>query len=384
MQTIAERQQAYEFEVHHKRDIAIVRGEGATLWDEQGKTYLDCVCGHGVANLGHANEAVARAIAEQAKTLVTCPNVFYNDKKAALLERLVAITPQSLTRAFLCNSGTEAIEAALKFARFTTGKTDFICAMRGFHGRTFGAMSATFKSEYKEPYKPLVPGFSFVPFNNFDKLKEAITDRTAAILLEVIQGEGGVNIADRGYLQQVRRLCDETGCLLIIDEIQTGFCRTGRMFASEYFDLQPDMLCLAKAMAGGVPVGAVVCADKVEAPVGRHGTTFGGNPLACAAALAAIDFMVDNKLWQQAAEKGDYLKDKLQSQGLSTVREIRGLGLMVGLELKQKAQPVMRDLLERGLLVFPAGSTVIRVFPPLTISYQELDVVVEKLCEVLR
>ncbi len=383
MQNAIEKQQAYEFDVYHKRNVAIVRGKGATVWDEAGNTYLDCVCGHGVSNVGHAHPKVSRAIAQQAETLVTCPNVFYNDKRAELLEKLIGITPKNLSRAFLCNSGTEAVEAALKFSRFSTGKTDFVCAMRGFHGRTFGAMSATFKTEYKQPYEPLISGFSFAPFNNIEKFREKVTDKTAAVILELVQGEGGVNIADAEFLHEVRALCDQAGCLFIVDEIQTGFCRTGKMFACEYFDLEPDMLCVAKGIAGGMPMGAVVCSDKIEVPVGRHGTTFGGNPLACAAALATIEVMQEENLAQQAREKGDYLAEKLTARNLSKVREIRNLGLMFGIELKVKAQPVILELLDRGVLVFPAGSTVVRVFPPLNVSFEELDIVIQKLSETL-
>ncbi|MFQ5651335.1 MAG: aspartate aminotransferase family protein [bacterium] len=383
MKTVIERQQAFEFDVYAKRNVALVRGKNATVWDEDGKPYIDCVCGHGVANLGHCNEHVVQAISEQAKILLTCPNVFYNDKKAALLEKLIQITPENLKRAFLCNSGTEAIEAALKFARFTTGKTEFVCAMRGFHGRTFGAMSATFKLEYRKPYEPVLPGFTFTPFNHFEKLEEKVTDKTAAVLLEIVQGEGGVNIAQGEYLRQAKKLCTDAGCLLIIDEIQTGFCRTGKMFACEHFDLQPDVLCLAKAIAGGVPMGAVVCSDQIEVPVGRHGTTFGGNPLACAAALATIDFMIENKLDVQAKEKGDYFRNKISQHNLTKVREIRNLGLMVGIELREKAQPVILEMLDKGVLVFPAGATVVRVFPPLTIPYPEWQLTIDKLTEVL-
>lgn len=378
-----ELEKKHEFDVYPKRNVVLVRGENAAVWDDRGRMYIDCVSGHGVSNLGHANAKVLQAIQEQSKKLITCSNVFYNDRRALLLEKLISITPASLKRAFLCNSGTEAIEAAIKFTRFSTKKTDFICAMRGFHGRTFGALSATFKQEYRTEFEPLVPGFGFVPFNNFQKLKDRVTEKTAGIILEIVQGEGGVNVGNREYFQNVRQLCDETGVILIIDEIQTGFCRTGKMFACEYFDLQPDILCLAKSMAGGLPMGAVLCSDKLEIPVGKHGTTFGGNPLSCATAIAAIDFMLENKLAQQAQEKGEYFLDRMKVENLSKIREIRGLGLMLGIELKEKAQPIILELLDKGVLVFPAGATVVRVFPPLTIEYQNWDLVIEKLNEVL-
>jgi len=373
----------YSFDVYPKRDIVLVRGEGATVWDDHGNAYLDCVSGHGVSNLGHGNRKVIDAIRTQAEKLITCSNVLYNDQRALFMEKLIQVTPANLTRTFLCNSGTEAIEAALKFTRFTTKKSDFICAMRAFHGRTFGAMSATFKPEYKESYEPLVPGFHFVPFNDFEKIQQQATDSTAGIILEVVQGEGGVNIGSRDYFTQVRKLCDDAGLILIIDEIQSGFCRTGKMFACEHFDLQPDILCLAKAIAGGLPMGAVVCSDKLAIPVGKHGTTFGGNPLSCAAARATIEVMEEENLAQQALEKGDYLVDALRQVELHEVREIRHLGLMIGIELNGEALPVILDLLDRGVLVFPAGKVVIRVFPPLTISYEDLDRVIDALRKAL-
>ncbi len=369
--------------VYPKRPIVLVKGEGAQVWDEHGREYIDCVSGNGVANIGHGNEAVIEAITHQARQLITCPGIFYNDTRARLLEKLVAITPKNLTRAFLCNSGAESIEAAIKFARFTTQKTEIICAMRSFHGRSFGALSATHNPKYRDGFGPLVPGFHHVPFNRFKKLEEKVRDQTAAVLLEIVQGEGGVHIGSASYFKKVQELCREKGILLIIDEVQTGFCRTGRMFACEHFDLQPDLLCVAKAMAGGLPMGAVLCSERIQLPVGAHGSTFGGNPLVCAAALAAIDFMLVHKLDQQASEKGAYLVNRLQQQHLRLIREIRHLGLMIGIELRTRVKPFILKLLEAGVLVLPAGRTVLRLLPPITISHQELDKVAEALIQVL-
>ncbi len=383
MSRFIELEKNYEFDLYPKRDVVLVRGENAMVWDDQGNRYLDCVCGHGVSNLGHANQSVIQAIQTQAQKLITCSNLFYNDQRALLVEKLIQITPGQLERAFLCNSGTESMEAAIKFARFTTNKTDFICAQGSFHGRTLGALSATYKSEYRADFEPLVPGFSFVPFNDVAQLKDRITPNTAGVILEVVQGEGGIHVGEKKYFRQVRELCNETGILLIIDEIQTGFCRTGKMFACDHFDFQPDILCLAKAIAGGLPMGAVICSDKLNIPVGKHGTTFGGNPLSCAAAIAAIDFMIKNKLDIQAEEKGAYFMESLQSENLSKVREIRGLGLLIGIELNENVRPVIQRLHEKGILVFPAGVHVIRVFPPLTIEYRQLDFVIAKLKDVL-
>jgi acetylornithine/LysW-gamma-L-lysine aminotransferase len=384
MQPYLELEKTYSLNVYAKRNVTLVRGENARVWDDRGNEYLDCISGNGVSNLGHANEKVVAAVARQAARMITCSNLFYNDERALLCKKLVDITPANLKRVFLCNSGAESIEAAIKFSRFVTKRTDFIATEKAFHGRTFGALSATYKPDYRDGFGPLVPGFRFVPFNDFEKLKQAVTPKTAGIILEIIQGEGGIHPGSAEYFHNVRKLCDDRGILFIADEIQSGFCRTGKMFACEYYDLQPDMLCLAKALAGGLPMGAVMCSDKIELAVGKHGTTFGGNPLACAAANATIDFMIENKLDQQACEKGDYFRKRLQPENLSKVVEVRGPGLMIGIEVKEDARPLILQLMEIGLLVFPAGNSVVRVFPPLTISYPDLDQVIAKLQQVLK
>jgi len=373
----------YGFDPYPKRDLVIVRGKGARVWDAEGREYIDCVAGHGVANIGHGNEKVVEAISEQARKLITCPGIFYNDKRALLLEKLISIAPRNLSRAFLCNSGAEAVEGAIKFARFTTGRKEFIAAMKGFHGRTMGALSATFNHRYRKDFEPLVPGFHFIPFNSLEGLREKVNERIAGIILEPVQGEGGVNIGRKEFFKEARRLCDKEGILLIIDEVQTGFGRTGRMFAIEHFGIEPDIMCLAKAIGGGMPMGAVLCSHKVEIPKGRHGSTFGGNPLSCSSAIATIDFIVENDLPKKAEEKGDYFITKLRSYRLPKVREIRNLGLMIGIELEEKVKPYLIRLMEEGVLALPAGPRVIRLLPPLTITYEELDLVVEKLVSVL-
>ncbi len=373
-----------EFDVYPKRDIVLTKGKNAKVWDNHGNEYIDCVAGHGVANIGHCNEFVIQAIEKQARKLITCSGTFYNDTKAELLQKLISISPKSLKKVFLCNSGTEAIEAAIKFARFSTGKADFICAMRGFHGRTMGALSATFQPAYKKSFEPLVGGFNFVPFNKVEKLTAAVADNTAAIILEIVQGEGGVHAGQKKYFLQVQELCKERDILLIIDEVQTGFCRTGKMFACQHFDLQPDILCLAKGIAGGLPMGAVLCSEKVCAPMGQHGSTFGGNPLVCAASMAAIDFMVENRLDEAAKKKGEFLVEKLLGAELTKVREIRHLGLMIGIELKEKVKPYILKLIESGVLTLPAGATVLRLLPPITISYDELEIVANKIIAALK
>jgi len=368
--------------LYTKRPIAIVRGKGARLWDSEGREYIDCVGGQGAANIGHANPQVAQAISDQAATLISCPEMFYNDRRAALEERLCRLT--GLPRVFLCNSGAEAVEAAIKFARLATGRQEIVACMRAFHGRTFGALSATWEKKYREPFEPLVPGFRHVPYNHIEALDAAIGPSTAAVILEVVQGEGGVNPGSVEFLRGAQQLCRQRGALLIIDEVQTGFGRTGRMFAFQHHNLQPDLLCLAKSIAGGVPMGAVLIGDRVgELPPQTHGSTFGGNPLACAASLAAIDFIETNHLPERAAELGEWFLGALMRLESPLIREVRGLGLMVGVELRQKVTPYLQSLMNEGVLALPAGLTVMRFLPPLVIDKEDLEIVIEKTQKVL-
>lgn len=376
-------EQTYGLPLYAKREIVLVRGENARVWDAGGRCYIDCVGGHGAANVGHCNPAVVLAVARQAGRLLCCSNTFYNDVRGEFVARLAALAPPGLDRVFLCNSGSEAVEAALKFARLATGRTDFVAARQAFHGRTLGALSATHNPLYREGFAPLVPGFSFVPYNDLSALGEAVTGATAAVLLEVVQGEGGVHPGRGDYLRGAAELCRSRGALLILDEVQTGFCRTGRMFALEHHGLEPDLVCLAKSIAGGLPMGALLCPSSLRVAPGKHGTTFGGNPLSCAAGLAALAFMEESGLAAQAAAKGARLRRRLQGLRSPRVREVRGMGLMVGIELKQKARPYLDRLAAAGVLALPAGPLVIRLLPPLTIEESDLDRVADTLGEVL-
>ena len=371
--------------LYTKRAIALVRGEGATVYDADGRAYLDCVGGQGSANLGHGNRAVADAIAEQARTLASCTELFYNDRRAELYAVLARILPASLERIFLCNSGTEAVEGALKFARAATKRAGVVAAMRGFHGKTMGALSATWGPEYRDLFGPLVPGFTHVPFNKPEALGAAITAETAAFIVELVQGEGGVRPATREFVGEAARLCAERGALLVVDEVQTGFARTGTMFAFEQFGIVPDVLCLAKSIAGGVPMGAIAFSRKVgDLPKRSHSTTFGGNPLACAAAIAAIGEIERLGLVGNARERGHELIDGLRAIDSTRIREIRGLGLLVGVELKENAAPVLRALQDEGVLALGAGPTVVRYLPPLVISAEEIERVVAASARAMR
>ena len=374
----------YGLNLFAKRGISLVRGKAARVWDDTGKEYIDCTAGHGVAGIGHAHPAVVEAMAKQGNTLITCTGSFYNPVRAELMEKLIKLSPSPLSKVFLCNSGTESVEAAIKFARISSGRTEFIAAMRGFHGRTMGALSATHNPKYRTPFEPLVPGFKHVPFNNYEALLKAVNENTAAVMLEVIQGEGGVHSGPQEYFSQVQELCKTKGIFLIIDEVQTGFGRTGKLFACEHFDIHPDILCLSKAIAGGFPMGAVLCSEKIKISFGKHGTTFGGNPLACAVSLAALNVILTENLAQQAYEKGKYFLKEFSKYKLKIVREVRQFGLMIGIELKEKAQKYIDELQHEGILVIAAGQSVIRLLPPLVISYEEIDIVIKKLTDVLR
>ncbi|MCX8204795.1 MAG: aspartate aminotransferase family protein [Candidatus Nezhaarchaeota archaeon] len=369
---------------YQKLPVALVRGRGCYVWDVEGRRYLDCTSSYGVALLGHCHPKVVEAIKRQAEVLITCHGSLYSEARAAFLERLFKLMPRSLSRAFLSNSGAEAVECALKLARKYTGRREVVAMVKSYHGKTMGALSATWDPKYRSPFEPLVPGFKFVPYGRADKLREAVSENTAAVVLEPIQGEGGVNIPPRDYLKQVRELCDERGALMILDEVQTGLGRTGRMWAFEHFNAIPDVVCLAKAVAGGIPMGVTVAREDVmnSLKVGEHSTTFGGNPLACSAASAVLDVIVEEKLPERAWEVGSYFRNRLQEElrDVRLVREVRGIGLMLAVELRLGVIPrVMSSLASGGLLALYSGLNIVRLLPPLIISRSEVEEAVEKI-----
>ena len=386
VRSITEIEDLYGAGTYHKRKLVIVRGQGARLWSQEGKEYIDCIGGQGAANIGHQNPYVNKALQEQSQKLINCTELFYNDQRALLLETLARLTPPRISRFFFCNSGAESIEGAFKFARLATGRTEIVATMRGYHGKSMGALSATWNKEYREPFEPLVPGFSHVPFDNLEKTCQAITEKTAAFIVEPVQGESGVRPGSRDYFQGVEAHCRKTGTLLILDEVQTGFCRTGKMFALEHFGIEPDILCLAKSLGGGVPMGAIGISEAVSAKLFKlaHTSTFGGNPLACAAANAAIRYMEDFQLAQRAQDLGQEFMAELRKIDSPKIREVRGLGLIVGVELKEKAGPYIQQLMERGILVLGAGPTVIRYLPPLVIERDDLKRVAAETAAVLQ
>ena len=377
----------YLANVFSKRPVVITHGKGALLWDINGREYLDCSSSYGVAALGHCHPKVVMAIKAQAEKLITCHSCYYNDKRAEFIEKLVKITPKGLDKAFLSNSGAETVECAIKLARKYTGKTEIIALMGAFHGKTMGSLSATWDRKYREPFMPLVPDFKHVAPDNADKIREAITEKTAAVLMEPIRGEGGVRVPPDGYLKAVREICDEKNVLLIFDEVQTSFGRTGKLFGCQNWGVTPDVMCLAKPFAGGLPIGITVAKENIMSAlkVGEHSTTFSGNPMVCAAGCAAIDALVEEKLADKAAVNGKYFKSQLEvlQAKHKIIKEVRGLGLMLGMELRFDVHNVILKALDRGVLVLDAGRTVVRLLPPLVIERAQIDKAIAVLDTVL-
>ncbi|NLC47287.1 MAG: aspartate aminotransferase family protein [Firmicutes bacterium] len=369
----------YVLPTYSRLPIAAVRGEGCYLYDADGNEYLDFIGGIAVASQGHCHPKVVAAIQKQAEELIHCSNLFHIPSQALLAQKLCLAS--GMKKAFFCNSGAEANEAAIKLARKwgklnKSGATEIIVAAHSFHGRTMGALSATAQSKYQKDFMPLVPGFREVPFGDLEALTQAVGPQTLAVMLEPLQGEGGVHPAPAGYLEAVRRLTEKENVLLIFDEVQTGFGRTGKMFACQHYGVKPDILTLAKALGSGVPIGAMLAGSKVAgsfAP-GDHASTYGGNPLATAAALTAFE-VISEGLVQQAARVGEYFKKQLNSlkEKWPTVQEVRGLGLLLGVELSVPAAPFVAAARERGLLILTAGEKVLRFLPPLTITEHEVD-----------
>lgn len=371
-----ERERRLESGVFPKRPLRIVRGTGSMLFDDAGNGYLDAGASYGTNHVGHRHPRVVAAIRDQSDRLLHIPSTYHNDARSGFLERLVGLAPPGLDRAFLSSTGTEAIECALKFARQATGRTGVVSLGRAFHGRTFGALSATAKGSYRKPFGPLVPGFDRVAAEDIEALKGAITQDTAAFLFEPVQGEGGVLPLSHEYLQAARDLTTDRGALLIADEVQTGIGRTGTFLHVEQAGIVPDLVALGKGLGGGVPLAATLVTDAVagkQAPA-SHGTTFGGNPLAAACGSAVLDAIVEERLMERAATLGDRLLDAWAPLAdLPGVREVRGRGLMLGIDLKGKPFPVLDRLVDAGVLALPAGATVVRLLPPLVMSIEETD-----------
>jgi len=381
----------YLARVFQRYPISINRGKGAYVWDSNGNEYIDFMAGYGVALVGHCNDRVVNAIKTQAERLITCHCSCYNDVRLELLKLLVSIAPQGLNKVFFCNSGAEACEAAIKIARRYTGRHGIIAMTNSFHGKTMGALSVTYANKYRDPFKPLLDGVTFIPYGNTDRLKEVLDssdgNSIGTVILEPIQGEGGINVPPMDYLPRVRELCDKYGKLLILDEIQSGLGRTGRLWAAEHWNVKPDIMCIAKGIAGGVPMGAVLARGEVmdALHIGEHSNTFGGNPLASAAAKATLECIMEDRLVDNASKMGRYLYEGLLrlKDRYRIVRDVRGLGLMLGVELRFDVKDVLLDGIKHGILLLYSGRNVIRLLPPLIIDEDITDKVLSKLDRVL-
>ncbi|MCL4435766.1 MAG: aspartate aminotransferase family protein [Thaumarchaeota archaeon] len=362
---------------YSKLPLTIAKGRAASLWDAQGNEYIDCMGGYGVAIVGHCNPKVVDAIRKQSEKLITCHGSIYNEARAELLNKLIRISPPNLSRAFLCSSGAESVEAAIKIARRYTRRPEIIAMTGSYHGKTLGALSATWTQRYREPFQPLLPEVVFTTFGDAEKAREAVSDKTAAVIVEPIQGETGIKPAPDGFLKELREICDAHGSLLIFDEVQTGFGRTGRMWACQHWGVQPDIMCVSKAMAGGLPMGAALAREEVMGAMakGDHSSTFGGNPLSCAAASAVIDYILDEHLVERAEKLG-----KIFKQGLSdlakkhqSAREARGMGLMLALEMRFDVHDLLLSGLKEHVLLLYSGKNVLRFLPPLVITEKQIN-----------
>ena len=366
-------------QTYGRQNVVLVRGAGTRVWDSDGKEYLDFVAGIAVNNVGHCHPGVVEAIKKQAEILIHTSNLYYTENQVCLAEELKKLT--GMKKAFFCNSGAESVEAALKLTRRATGKSKIVAAERSFHGRTLGALGATYKAIYREPFRPLNEA-TFVPYNNAEALKAAVTKETGAVILEPVQGEAGVYVADPDYLKAARQICDDAGALLIFDEVQTGFGRTGKWFGKDHSGIQPDIIVLAKALAGGLPMGAMLACDKVSEVFqkGDHGSTFAGGALISAAALATIEAIKKEKLVQRSEEMGAYMRSELKKLH---PQDIRGQGLMIGLDLNADCKILVEKALEKGALINNTGEHTIRLIPPLVVTKEQIDRVVNIIGESL-
>ncbi len=374
-----------------RQPLVLVRGEGSRVWDAEGREYLDFVMGLAVCNLGHAHPEIARAAAAQLSQLVHVSNLYYTTPMVELAEELVRLSFGD--RVFFCNSGAEAMEGAIKLCRryaherYGPGRHKIVCMQDSFHGRTIGALSATGQEKFWQGFEPLLPGFVFVPFNDLAALREALDDTVCAVILEPVQGEGGVNPAEGGYLAAVRQICTDKGILLVFDEVQCGLGRTGKLFAHEHYGVTPDIMALAKALAGGLPMGALLATEETARGFvpGTHASTFGGGPVIAAAANASLKILSDPAFLSAVRQKGDYLGEKLRhfQSRFPVIQEIRGLGLMWGIQLAQEGTPVVTACRERGLLVNCTQGNVIRLLPSLLVEKADIDQCLDILAQTL-
>ena len=377
----------YMGNLYQRFPVTIEKGVGAHVWDVDGKEYIDCMGGYGVALVGHQNQRVNNAIKEQIDKIITVHSSLYNKTREEFLKTLIGLTPKGLTQVHLNNSGAEAIEAAMKFARKFTGKKGMVAMKGSYHGKSFGALSLTFNPKYRKAFAPLVEKVSFASYGDMESLRSVIDDDTAFVILEPIQGESGIIVAPDGFLQEVRKLCDEKGILLIFDEIQAGLGRTGRLWACDHWNTVPDILCLAKGIAGGVPMGATVVRPDILDSMGKgeHSSTFGGNPISCAAGTAALKALTEDGLIENSEKMGKMFREGLEKlkEKHNIIREIRGKGLMIGIEMKFEVRDILMGLIKEGVLMLYSGRNILRILPPLVISEEDVTKVLHALDSVL-
>jgi len=373
--------------LYQRFPVTVEKGKGSHVWDVNGKEYIDCMGGYGVAILGHQNERVVKAIKEQVDKIITVHSSLYNKTREEFLKTLIGLAPKNLTQVHLNNSGAESVEAAIKFARKFTGKKGMIAMKGSYHGKTLGALSLTFHPKYRKAFQPLVEKVSFASFGDIESLRSVIDEDTAFVILEPIQGESGIIVAPDGFLQDVRKLCDEKGILLIFDEIQAGLGRTGRLWACDHWNTAPDIMCLAKGIAGGVPMGATLVRADILALIskGEHSSTFGGNPLSCAAGTAALKALTEDGLVENSEKMGKIFREGLEKlkEKHPIIREIRGKGLMIGVELKFDVRDILMNLIKDGVLMLYSGRNILRILPPLVISEEDVTKVLQSLDSVL-
>ena len=382
---IKQLEKEHVMQTYSRFNLVVDHGKGCYIYDKDGKKYLDFLGGLATCTVGHGNKEVAKAIFEQAKNLLNITNLYYTEPQVILAEKLSKLS--GLQKCFFCNSGTEANEAAIKLAKKVSGKKKFIAFEHCFHGRTTGSLAATWKEKYKEPFKPLMPELIFVEYDNVEALKKAISSDIAAVIIEPIQGEAGIIIPAQGYLKKVKEICEKNKVLLIVDEVQSGNGRTGKFFAYLHEKIEPDIVTAAKGLANGVPIGVCIAKKGIDFEKGNHASTFGGNNLACAAANATIDYILKNKLMEKAVAVGDYFIKKLNELKVKNkiIKDVRGKGLMVGVELNEnKAKEITEKCLEKGLIINNATDNVLRFLPPLIIGKKEVDSAIKILDKVLR
>ncbi len=375
-----ENEESYVGNLYQRFPVNITKGKGCKVWDISGKEYLDCMGGYGVALVGHCNDRVVKAITSQTQNLITCHMSVYNDVRIDFLKNFSKIAPTNLQKTFFTNSGTESVEAALKFSRKYTSKPGVLALNGGYHGKTFGSLSVTYNEKYRKSFLPLLDNMQFIPYSESNMISETLTKsnkKIGAVIVEPIQGETGIIMPPSGFLKEIRNICNENDLVLIFDEIQSGLGRTGKMWAGQHWDVEPDIMCLAKGIAGGVPMGITVMRSEILdcLKVGEHSSTFAGNPLACAAGSATIDSIIEDKLVTNSEKMGSIFKSGLLKikEKYKIVREVRGLGMMLGVEMRFDVKDILLDGIKNGILLLYSGRNILRLLPPIVMKEEEVN-----------